>query len=136
MVQRTFEPEPRETAGHARRGARGPNMGLWEWFSLYLAGAFLIVFIVAHVLAVHYFRQAGPLTFSEVAAKLRSPLFLVIDLGLLLTVFYHGLAGVRRVIIDLEIFGDTGIKVFTGVLALIGLVGVYFGLQIFIAFKV
>lgn len=135
MAQRTFEPEPRETVGHARR-ARGPNIGLWEWFSLYVAGAFLVVFIVAHVIAVHYLGPVGSFTFNDLVEKLRSPLYLVLDLGLLFVVFYHGLAGVRRVIIDLEIFGDTGIRVFTGVLVLIGLVGIFFGIRIFLAFKV
>ena len=136
MAQRTFEPEPTQTAGQARRRARGPHMGLWEWLSIYVAGAFLIVFIVAHVLAVHYLGPIGSLTFNDIVDKLRSPLYLILDLGLLFFVFYHGLAGVRRVIVDLEIFGDTGIKVFTGILVLVGLVGIYYGIQIFLAFKV
>lgn len=136
MAQRTIDPGPTETAGRARRAGRGPTMGLWEWLSIYVAGAFLIVFIIAHVVAVHYLGPIGSFTFNDVVDKLRSPLYLILDLGLLFFVFYHGLAGVRRVIIDLEIFGETGIKVFTGVLLLIGLVGIYFGIRIFMAFKV
>ncbi|HEX2174142.1 MAG TPA: hypothetical protein VHL09_17045, partial [Dehalococcoidia bacterium] len=81
MTQRTIEPEPTETAGQTRR-ARGPNIGLWEWFSIYAAGAFLIVFIIAHVIAVHYLGPIGSFTFNDVVDKLRSPLYLVLDLGL------------------------------------------------------
>ena len=127
--------EPERPARPGRLGRR-PHIGLWEWLSLYLTGAFLISFIAAHVIAVHYLGPVGSFTFNELVDKLRSPLYLILDLGLLFFVFYHGLAGVRRVIIDLEIFGDTGIKVFTWVLVAIGLIGVYFGLRIFLAFKV
>ena len=137
-MRETIEPgrHDRAAAGDPAALGRRPNIGIWEWFSLYLTGAFLIVFIAAHVIAVHYLGPIGSFTFNDVVDKLRSPLYLILDLGLLFFAFYHGLAGVRRVLVDLEIFSPTGLKVFTGVLIAIGLIGIYFGLRIFMAFKV
>ncbi|MBI2863244.1 MAG: hypothetical protein HYX94_01615 [Chloroflexi bacterium] len=106
-----------------------------DWLGLYLTGLLLAVFLAAHLWAVHYAAsgQTG-LSFAAVQEKLRSPLFFVLDLGMLCLVFYHGLVGLRRVIVDLEILGERGTRIITWALVVIGLAGLYDGWAIYRSF--
>jgi len=107
-----------------------------DWIGLYLTGLFLVVFLLAHVAAVHYATaglEAG-FTFEAVREKLRSPLFAFLDLGLLVLAIYHGLLGFRRFVVDLEVLSVGAIRVFTWVLVIVGLGGLYYGWIIYRAF--
>ncbi len=106
-----------------------------DWLGLYFTGLLLTVFLLAHLWAVHYAvsSQSG-LTFAAVQEKLRSPVFFVLDLGMLCLVLYHSLVGLRRVVVDLEILGERATQIFTWALVVVGLVGLYYGWDIYRAF--
>lgn len=106
-----------------------------DWVALYLTGLFLVVFLLAHLWAVHY--AAGGevgFTFDAVRQKLRTPLFAFLDLGLLVLATYHGLVGTRRFVVDLEILGTRAMHLFTWALMVAGLAGLYYGWLIFRSF--
>lgn len=114
---------------------RREGIGLWEWLSLYLTGVFLLVFLGAHIWAVHYAKTSGgAFTFREVISKLSSPLFQVLDIGLLALALYHGLAGFRRIVTDMEVLTPRGERVLLWALVATGVVGLVLGAQIFMAF--
>lgn len=106
-----------------------------DWLGLYVTGFVLIVFLLGHLLAVHYAASSGSgLTFDAIRQKLQNPVFVVLDLGLLALALYHGLVGLRRVVVDLEMLGARATLVFTWVLVAVGLVGLYYGWLIHRAF--
>lgn len=107
--------------------------GIGAWLGLYLTGAFLLVFVLAHLWALHY-GIPGPITARAVAERLRAPHFQVLDLGLLALALTHGLLGLRRVLLDFEGIGPRGQRVIPWVLLGIGAATFAWGIQIFQAF--
>ena len=107
-----------------------------DWIGLYLTGLFMVLFLLAHIAAVHYATTGfeAPFTFEAVREKLRAPLFAFLDLGLLALALYHGLVGFRRFVVDLEILSTGTIRVLTWALAALGLGGLYYGWVVYRAF--
>ncbi len=105
----------------------------WEWLSIRLSGVFLVVFVFAHLWLLHYAGSAD-VTFQEVSVKLRSPLYLFLDLGLLALALYHGLMGFIRVVGDLGVLGVRGERVLRWVSLAVGLTSLVLGYRILQAF--
>jgi succinate dehydrogenase cytochrome b556 subunit len=111
------------------------SVGLWDWLNLYATGVLLVLFLLAHIWAVHYAVPGEQgFDFRQTREKMRLPIFAFLDLGLLVLAMYHGLAGLRRVIVDLEVLGPRGLRAVTALLALLGLGGLYYGWLIYRAF--
>lgn len=107
--------------------------GLWGWVVLYLTGAFLLVFLFVHLGILHY-SIVGPITVNQVAERLRSPAIQILDLGLLALALFHGLTGLRRVVLDLGVFTQKAERFFFWVLMGFGGFSFLFGLWIFKTF--
>lgn len=112
---------------------RPPTTTFWDWVNLYWSGVLLVAFLLGHLAVVHLLTPF-PVTAGSVLARLRTPLAWVLDLGLLLLALYHGLIGLRRVILDLEILDRRGVGVLTAVFALFGLLAFWAGVEILRAF--
>ncbi len=110
--------------------ASGRAMGFGTWCALDLGGALLFTFFLAHLWAVHTAAEAGALTFRGVADRVRSPLFGFLDLGLLILVAYHGLAGLRRVIVDAWSIGPRGQRYLLWGAVVLGAFMVLVGVQV------
>lgn len=108
----------------------------WRWLTLLVTGLLLLTFVLAHLWSVHYSTHAAStgFTFEGVAAKLRSPLWRMFDLGLLVLALVHGLVGTQRIIADLGVFGARGMRAVTAVLTGLGLGGLVYGWLIYRAF--
>lgn len=106
-----------------------------DWLALHLTGLFLAVFLLAHIWAVHYaVGSSTGFTFEAVRQKLQNPLFTFLDLGLLVLAIYHGLVGLRRFVVDLEILSVGAVRVLSWLLVALGAVGLYYGWLIYRAF--
>ncbi len=81
-------------------GDRGLNSGgAIGWFLQRLTGILLIPVVIAHLLATHYIlgnplRGAFDVDYDNVALRLASPGWKLIDIAFLFIVLYHGLRGV------------------------------------------
>jgi succinate dehydrogenase hydrophobic anchor subunit len=111
------------------------RIGLIGWLSLYVSGALLVVFIVFHIIAVHFVHE-GNITAQTVNRDLRSGFLSSVSIGLLLLAAFHGLMGLRRVILDLELFGKKGDRALQIVLTVVGVVIVAIGIEIFRRFTI
>ncbi|MBX5475955.1 MAG: hypothetical protein IRZ18_02380 [Clostridia bacterium] len=78
-------------------GQRGYSV--WTWLLQAFTGLLLVVLIALHMIANH-FAKHGLLTYRDVAALFANPYWLVLQLALLFAVIYHGLNGLRAVILD------------------------------------
>jgi len=95
------------------------RIDVWGWLGLYASGALLLFFLIAHLWAVH-FGTPEPLSFKTTLQSLASPFTRIVELGLLVLVVVHGLMGLRRIILDLEIIGEEGVRYFTWGLTIVG----------------
>ncbi|MBE3589300.1 MAG: succinate dehydrogenase [Firmicutes bacterium] len=78
-------------------GERGYSV--WAWLLQAFTGLLLVVLVALHMVANH-FAKRGLLTYRDVAALFADPYWLVLQLALLFAVIYHGLNGLRAVILD------------------------------------
>lgn len=85
------------------------RLGIWAWLIQRISGLALVVFVIAHVLAISQANLAltGPLfTMFDV---LRNPFWavnravLVIDLLMLGIIAFHGMNGIRIVLFDIGV---------------------------------
>jgi succinate dehydrogenase / fumarate reductase, membrane anchor subunit len=124
-------------------GATVPVVGFsfWPWLLQRVTAVGLIVLLPIHIVVGHLFNIAevehgdlpGLVVFSNVTERLETPTYWVIDLLLLTFALYHGLNGVRNVLLDYGLRG-AGEKVVTGALSVVGIVAFVFGVSVLAAF--
>jgi len=73
--------------------------GMWAWLFQRITAVVLIVGLITHVVATHIF-ALGELDYANIADRLASWAFVVIDVSLLAAVLYHALNGARMVLLD------------------------------------
>ncbi|MDK2820797.1 MAG: succinate dehydrogenase / fumarate reductase, rane anchor subunit [Clostridia bacterium] len=108
------------------------------WFLFVLAGACMIVLLGAHLFVMHLETFMGylgitihePLAYAEVMARAKSVSWLVIYMALLILALYHGLYGVRSVL--LETINMKHHSTVTAVIVIVGLIAAVFGSYIVI----
>lgn len=67
-----------------------------------ITGLGLVFYLFTHIIVIST-AQAGADTFDDVLAVFQTPVFVVLDLFLAAAVLYHGLNGVRVILIDLGV---------------------------------
>ena len=82
-----------------RRQLSGARGGVWGWFMQRVTAVILIVGLGTHLVATHIL-SVGELGYDNIAARLAGVFFIVIDVGLLAAAIYHGLNGLRMVLLD------------------------------------
>lgn len=75
------------------------HVGSFAWVLHRITGLLLSLYLVIHIWVVRTVGQ-GPEGFDRVMATVQTPLFLFFEVGLLGTVLYHALNGVRLLLID------------------------------------
>jgi succinate dehydrogenase cytochrome b556 subunit len=93
-----------------------------------LTAVLLFFFLGIHWWATHFVEPGTTITFESVLRRMQQPLFQFVDLSLLAVAIYHGLNGVRMVVLDFGI-GLRRAKLLTWILLIIGLLGFLFGLN-------
>jgi succinate dehydrogenase hydrophobic anchor subunit len=131
--------ELRQETGGATRPVVG--FSFWPWLLQRVTAVGLIVLLPIHIVVNHLFNIAeaergdlpGLVVFSDVAERLETPTYWAIDILLLTFALYHGLNGVRNVLLDYGLRG-AGEKVVTGALSVVGMVAFVFGISVLAAF--
>lgn len=94
-VSRTWNRPARPRRHSLYRG----DPGMWAFVLHRITGATIFFFLFVHVLDTALLR-VGPQTYSEVIATYKTPIVSLMELGLVAAVLYHGLNGIRVVLID------------------------------------
>ena len=76
--------------------ARG---GMWLWLLQRISAAVLLFGLMVHLVATHIM-NIGQLSYDNIAHRLTSVFFIVVDILLLASCLFHGLNGVRMVLLD------------------------------------
>ncbi len=104
--------------------ARG---GMWPWLGQRVTAVLVIVTILIHLVLTHYV-AIGELSYDNIGERLAAGAVLVNDIVLLLAVVFHGLNGLRMVVLDWGLSSSGGRRAFDVVLWLVGIGAVIFGI--------
>lgn len=105
------------------------------WLLHLLAGAALLVLLGAHLVVMHLPRvlaalgagPADPLTFASVAERAASPAWPVLYLLLLFVALYHGLYGLRGIVLELTGAARKAKVLVSTVLIILGAAALFYG---------
>ncbi len=76
----------------------------WLWLLQRISAAAVLIIIAIHIYNVHYLDIGSPIKFGGIQTRLESIFFLAIDSLLLFLGLFHGLNGVRTVLLDYNLF--------------------------------
>lgn len=74
--------------------------GMWAWIMQRLSAVILIVLVATHFGIMHFVDPTVEITFMDSQMRLKGFLYFLVDSGLLVLGLYHGLNGVRNVLLD------------------------------------
>lgn len=75
--------------------------GMWAWLLFRISGLVLVLYLIAHIIVTSTARWGGEgETFDSVMQLFEKPVFVFLDLVLVVAVLYHALNGVRIMLMD------------------------------------
>lgn len=75
----------------------------WLWFLQRLSAALIVLILSLHLYQIHYAELGKPILFAGVVLRLKNILLLAVDSSLLLLGLFHGLNGLRAVLLDYSV---------------------------------
>lgn len=109
------------------RDARSRGYSPWAWILQAASGTLLVVLLTAHIVAQHFFGKEGVLAYQEVIAYLRNPVVFTLETAFAASVLFHALAGIRAILLDLDLSREQEHRVNVG-LTVLGVVMFLYGL--------
>lgn len=123
MVSETYQrPEPRQPARRVSAWfrLRGRGVGGWAFVLHRLTGVVLVFYLFLHFYFLSYLAR-GPQAYAAMIATMKSPWITVLELGLIGSVLFHALNGLRLTLMGLNVgveqhkamfWGALGVSVF------------------------
>jgi len=105
----------------------------WAWILQRASGAILVFALGLHWLVQHHVSPGAEITFAGVHLKLKWVLYLVSDVLLLVFAVFHGLNGLRTVVLDFRVSRGAAV-VLTVVLVVVGIGAIVYGVPPILAF--
>ena len=105
-----------------------------EWYLQRITGALLVLLLAAHFWVEHFMSatlRKGELTYAIILARISDARWQFIDIAFLLVALYHGLNGLRNILLDYSRIGRTGARIGTAVIVAAGVVWAYWGIEAF-----
>ena len=107
-----------ETISRETLSIKQSPIGTINWLLQRISAVLLVIFLGFHLLLLHTMKLNA--TYDAVTERLKTTLYLIVDLTLLLLVTYHALNGIRMILYDV-VFKDTHRKVISIFLVLLGI---------------
>jgi len=105
-----------------------------EWYLQRITGALLIVLLTAHFWVEHFMSaelRRGDLTYDAILGRISNPVWQFIDISFLLVALYHGLNGLRNIILDYSRIRRGAAQAVSLVLVAAGAVWAWWGIEAF-----
>ena len=110
-------------------------MNAWSWLLQRISAFVLLIVLGLHIWFLHFAHGGEVLHYSEIIKRLGTPVFITLDIFLLIFGLYHAIYGVYAVFLDFGFAFKTRVVVL-GLLIMVGLsslgLGMY-GFWVFIA---
>lgn len=81
---------------------RGKRVGFWAYLAMRLSGIGLVAYLYLHLVILNQL-TAGPAAWDGFVALARSPIFLALDVILIIGLLVHGLNGLRLALVGFGI---------------------------------
>jgi succinate dehydrogenase / fumarate reductase cytochrome b subunit len=81
---------------------RGRQVGFWAYVAMRLSGIGLVIYLYLHLVVLNQL-AAGPQAWDSFVALAKSPLFLLLDVILIVGILVHGLNGLRLALVGFGI---------------------------------
>jgi len=94
--------------------------GMWAWLLFRISGLLLVFYLGAHIIVIStaaWGSDGG--TFDSIMKLFEQPIFVLLDLALVVAVLYHALNGVRIILMDLGVGIDRHKVVFWSAMAVV-----------------
>jgi len=78
----------------------GRGFSTIPWLLQRISAVVLVFLLIIHFWVGHYANLGTPITFADVHMRLQNAVVVIIDSMLLISVVFHGLNGVRNIILD------------------------------------
>ena len=88
-----------QAAPRRRRTFYRGDPGMWSWVLHRITGATIFFFLFVHVLDTALVR-VSPQAYNEVVETYKTPIIGLMEIGLVASVLYHALNGVRVILVD------------------------------------
>ena len=102
-------------------------MHAWAWLFQRISAVVLLAALGLHIVFLHYVNSGEPLKYNEIILRLKTPLFISLDILLLISGIYHALYGLYAIFLDFKSGRKERILVFCAFVAT-GLAFTCFGL--------
>ena len=105
-----------------------------NWYLQRITGALLVLLLAAHFWVEHFMTaelQRGNLTYQAILVRIANPLWQAIDICFLLVALYHGLNGLRNIVLDYSRVSARALQAITAVLVVAGAVWAWWGITAF-----
>jgi len=105
-----------------------------HWWLQRLTGALLLLLLAGHFWVEHFLTQElrrGELSYQAIAGRITHPAWQAIDIAFLIVALYHGLAGVRNIVLDYSRVGPRALRLLTWALAAVGAMWAWWGIEAF-----
>jgi len=105
-----------------------------HWYLQRITGALLLLLLVMHFWVEHFMAgpvRKGELSFKVIRERISNPWMQGIDIAFLLIALYHGLNGLRNIILDFGWVNRWAARSITGALWVVGIAWAYWGITAF-----
>ena len=105
-----------------------------EWYLQRVTGALLLILLVAHFWVEHFMSaplRRGEITYALILSRVSNRHWQAVDIAFLMIALYHGLSGLRSIILDYGFIGKRTARAITLLLIIAGAVWAYWGIEAF-----
>ncbi len=105
-----------------------------DWYLQRITGALLLVLLAAHFWVEHFATapvRHGDLTYDVIVSRLSNPAWRIIDISFLLIALYHGLSGLRSIVLDYGPLGPRAVGAINVSLVVVGIAWAWWGIDAF-----
>ena len=105
-----------------------------NWYLQRITGGALLILLAAHFWVEHFMTapaREGKLTYEVVVSRLSNPVWQIIDISFLLVALYHGLAGLRNIVLDYGPWQKRTVAAMNIALVAVGIVWAWWGIAAF-----
>ena len=105
-----------------------------SWYLQRTTGALLVILLAAHFWVEHFISaelRRGDLTYEAILGRIANPVWQTIDIAFLLVALYHGLNGLRNIVLDYSRIGPRAAQAITVLIVSAGAIWAWWGIAAF-----